>query len=260
MNDEVITTFPNSGQKIVSLVNNQKFGKCIKKVQKNIDFISRINKEINIQKQLNCIYYPKIYYSDITEKNCLVYEEYIEGNDLSDYIGKDGKYYNNEIECINLLKELVTGLEYVWSKDIVHRDIKPANIRIRKINSKPVILDLGIAKNLNSNTITEGPMWGTRGYSSPEQRFNQRDLLGKRSDMFSLGIVIYELFFGEIPFKTDYELAYNSCDFNKNGLKPSEEFKNIISKMLEKQPFKRYKNSTSILKDINIYLGGEENE
>jgi len=60
--------------------------------------------------------------------------------------------------------------------------------------------------------------------------------------------------------KTDYELAYNSCDFNKNELKPSEEFKNIISKMLEKKPFKRYKNSTSILKDINIYLGGEENE
>lgn len=260
MNDEVITTFPNSGQKIVSLVNNSKFGKCIKKTQKNVDFISRINKEINIQKQLNCIYYPKIYYYDITEQNCLIYEEYIEGNDLTNYIGKDGKYYNNEIECVKLLKELVIGLEYVWSKNIVHRDIKPANIIIRKSNNKPVILDLGIAKNLESSTVTEGGMWGTKGYSSPEQRFNKRDLFGKRSDMFSLGIVIYELFFGEIPFNGDYELAFNSCDFNKNDLNPSDEFKNLISKMLEKQPFKRYKNSTSILKDIDIYLGGEENE
>ena len=239
MNDEIIKEFPNSGQKIVSLVNNSKFGKCIKKVQKNMEYISRINKEINIQKELDCIYYPKVFFANITEQNCLIYEEFIDGKDLTNYIGKDKIYYNNEIACINLLKELVIGLEFVWSKNVVHRDIKPANIIIRKSNNKPVILDLGIAKNLDSSTVTEGGMWGTKGYSSPEQRFNNRDLFGKRSDMFSLGIVIYELFFGEIPFKNDYELAFNSCDFNKNDLQPSEKFKKIISKMLEKQPFKR---------------------
>lgn len=260
MIDELIKEFPNSGQKIVSLVKSTKFGVCIKKIQKNVDYISRINKEINIQKQLNCIYYPKVYYSEITEDSCLIYEEFIDGNDLTDYVGIEGIYYDNEVECIKLLKELIIGLDFVWQKNVVHRDIKPANIIIRKSNNKPVILDLGIAKNLDSNTVTTGGMWGTRGYSSPEQRFNNRDLFGKRSDMFSLGIVIYELFYGEIPFKNDYELAFNSCDFNKNNLEPSEEFKSIISKMLEKQPFKRYKNALSILNDINKYLGGVENE
>lgn len=260
MKETIIKKFPNSGQKIVSLVDNSEFGMCIKKIQKDVDFISRINKEINIQKQLDCIYYPKIYYSEITDEKCLIYEEYIEGNVLSNYITQNGIYYNNEIGCIKLLKDLVIGLEYVWDKNIVHRDIKPTNIIIRKSNNKPVILDLGIAKNLESSTITEGGMWGTKGYSSPEQRFNKRDLFGKRSDMFSLGIVIYELFFGEIPFKGDYDLAFNSCDFNKNGLNPSEGFKNIISKLLEKQPFKRYKNSIVLLNDLNKFLGGEKDE
>lgn len=260
MNDELIKEFPGSGQKIVSLVNNSKFGKCIKKVQKNVDYISRIKKEINIQKDLDCEYYPKVYFTDITEQNCLIYEEFIEGEDLTEYLGKDKIFFNNEVKCIELLKELVLGLEYIWNKNVVHRDIKPANVRIRQSSNKPVILDLGIAKNLDSSTVTEGGMWGTKGYSSPEQRFNNRDLFDKRSDMFSLGIVIYELFFGEIPFKNDYELAFNSCDFRKNDLQPSESFKNIISKLLEKQPFKRYKNSAAILKDIDNYLGGGENE
>ena len=260
MKDELIKEFPSSGQKIVSLVNNSEYGICIKKIQKNVEFISRINKEINIKKDLNCEYYPKVYYTDINEQNCLIYEEYIEGEDLVEYIGINKQFYNNEFECIKFLRELVIGLEYIWNKNVVHRDIKPANIRIRQSSNKPVILDLGIAKNLNSSTVTEGGMWGTKGYSSPEQRFNNRDLFDKRSDMFSLGIVIYELFFGEIPFKNDYELAFNSCDFKKNDLQPSDNFKNIISKLLEKQPFKRYKNSAAILKDIDNYLGGGENE
>lgn len=261
MNEEVIKVFPESGQKVVSLVKNKKYGGlCIKKIQKEVSFIARIKKEINIQKQLDCIYFPKIYDSKIDENECLIYEEFIDGNDLTEYIGKDSEYYNNESKCLGLLKELVIGLSFVWSQNIVHRDIKPANIIIRISNDKPVILDLGIAKDLDSKSVTQGGMWGTPGYSSPEQSFNKRDLFGKKSDMFSLGVVIYELYYSERPFKDAYEAAMLPCDFYKNNLQPSEEFKKIISKLLEKMPYNRYKNAEYIIKDIDKFIGGECSE
>lgn len=67
-----------------------------------------------------------------------------------------------------MLKEIVIGLSYVWNKNVVHRDIKPVNIIIRNSTQKPVILDLGIAKNLDSKSVTQCGMWGTPGYSSPK--------------------------------------------------------------------------------------------
>ena len=260
MNEEIIKTFPESGQKIVSLVKNDNYGLCIKKMQKDVSFIARMKKEIDIQKALNCSYFPKIYYSKIDENECLIYEEYIEGDDLTNYFHKNSKYYNNENECLKILKELVLGLSFVWNQNVVHRDIKPANIIIRNSNLKPVILDLGIAKNLDSSTVTQGGMWGTPGYSSPEQSFNKRELFGKKSDMFSLGVVIYELFYSEKPFRDAYEAAMIPCDFYKNSLQPSEEFQKILSKLLEKMPYNRYKNANAIIEDIDKIIGGENIE
>ena len=258
MNEEIIKVYPESGQKVVSLVKNDNYGGvCIKKVQKDISYIARIKKEIAIQKELHCAYFPEIYYSKIDEKECVIYEEFIDGDDLTKYIGKDSKFYNNEIECLKLLKEIVIGLSYVWNKNVVHRDIKPANIIIRNSTKKPVILDLGIAKNLDSKSVTQGGMWGTPGYSSPEQAFNKRDLFGKKSDMFSIGVVIYELFFSERPFKDAYEAAMIQCDFYKNNLQPNQSFIKIISKLLEKMPYNRYKNAELIIKDIDEVIGGE---
>lgn len=103
-------------------------------------------------------------------------------------------------------------------------------------------------------------MWGTPGYSSPEQSFNKRDLFGKKSDMFSLGVVIYELFYLERPFKDAYEAAVIPCDFYRNNLQPSEKFQKIIVKLLEKMPYNRYKNSYTIIQDIDQIVGGEEFE
>lgn len=260
MNEEIIKKFPESGQKIVSLVKNDNYGLCIKKIQKDVSFIARMKKEIDIQKALNCMYFPRIYYSKIDENECLIYEEYIEGDDLTKYVGKSSKFYNNESECLKILKELVVGLSFVWNQNVVHRDIKPANIIIRNSNLKPVILDLGIAKNLDSSTVTQGGMWGTPGYSSPEQSFNKRDLFGKKSDMFSLGVVIYELFYSVRPFKDAYEAAMLPCDFYKNSLQPSEKFQNILSKLLEKMPYNRYKNANAIIQDIDKIIGGENIE
>ena len=248
MTEELIEEYSHSGQKIVKRIKHSEFGICIKKVQKNVDSISRMNKEISIQKELNNKYFPQIYDYTIDENNCVIYEEFIDGILLTDLIKDNSKYYHDEETCIELLKGLITALSYIWDKDIVHRDIKPDNIIIRK--DEPVILDLGIAKNLNSDSVTAGiGMWGTPCYKSPEQVLNNRELFGKRSDMFSIGVVIYEAFYSKKPFKNDWEAVMNQVEFDYD-ISISEGLKSIIKRLLEKLPYDRYRNAAAILREI----------
>lgn len=259
--EKVISVFPDSGQKIVSIVEHDNYGRCIKKVSKKVDYISSMVKEINFQKNLNCEYYPKIFSFNIDETNCIIYEELIIGKNLDEIIRNDNIYLNNEHDCTRLLLELVIGLSFIWDMDIVHRDIKPANIIIREEDGKPVVLDLGIAKNLNSSTVTQGGMWGTECYASPEQILNNREIFGKKSDMFSLGVVIYELFYGIKPFHNNYDAILGNCNFNINDFYMSNDLQNIIRKMMEKKPHDRYRNSEQLLDDIKqISKGADKNE
>lgn len=77
LEEEIIKLFPESGQKKVFLVKNKKYGVCIKKIQKDVSFVAKMKKEIDIQSKLDCIYFPKIYNAKINENECLIYEEYI---------------------------------------------------------------------------------------------------------------------------------------------------------------------------------------
>lgn len=253
MKEEILYVFPESGQKIVSKVSHENYGNCIKKEQKDIESINRIKKEIEIQKKLNCIYFPKIFYYEIDEEHFLIYEELIDGNLLRDSFNEK-EYYLNEDKCLKLLEEIVIGISYIWDYDIVHRDIKPENIIIR--DNKPVILDLGIAKNLNSSSVTVGGMAHTPGYAPPEQFLNNRDLFGKRSDMFSIGIVIYEAYYGKRPFRNNHEIAMSDLIFDENT-EISNKLKEILQTLLEKLPHKRCRNSKAILAKINEKLGEE---
>lgn len=253
MTEEIIDTFPKSGQKKVYKILHQEYGICIKKEQLNLESIARVKKEIDFQNNLDCEYFPKIFYYEIDENHFLIYEEFIDGILLRDAL-QDKKYYQNEKKCLYLLKEIVIGISYIWDNNIVHRDIKPENIIIR--NDKPVILDLGIAKNLNSNSVTAGGMAHTPGYASPEQFLNNRELFGKKSDMFSIGVVIYEAYFGKRPFRDNHETIFTTLTFDDN-INISVKTKEILQTLLAKLPYKRFRNSNVILSKINEILGDE---
>ena len=90
-------------------------------------------------------------------------------------------YKNNQKLCLKLLLDLIEALDLIWNKSIVHRDIKPNNIKMRS-NGKPVILDLGIAKLLDSTDNLTTRMWFTPGYAPVEQFTNRIDLIDKRTD------------------------------------------------------------------------------
>ena len=191
----------------ISLVNNPKYGKCIRKLIK-IDSSITTN-ELNTLQKLNSPYYPKIYDFKIKENNYLIFEEFIGYPTLE--VTKE-KYYHNENECLNLLKELIIALEIIWQENITHPDLKLNNISINESN-KPIILNL--IKNKPKSS--------------------------KNDNIHSLGIIIYELFYGQTL----------SDNFNKNNLKPSNFFNKTILKLLNNNSFI---NSQKLLNDIDKYF------
>lgn len=109
-------------------------------------------------------------------------------------------------EAIRIVSGVAAGLDYAGSKGFVHRDIKPDNIMFRD-DGTPVILDFGIAKQKDgdSKMTKTGTIVGTTGYMSPEQAMGQE--LDERSDIYSLGIMLYELLTGTVPFRGDSAVA-----------------------------------------------------
>lgn len=254
MRDEVICKY-QSGPKEVAKVNNSEYGICIRKIKKDSIQPKRIIQEIEIQKNLNSPYYPKIYFSNYSGNDIKVYEEFIEGRVLTQIIKDDNYFKNNEINCLIFLKSIINGLNVIWDKDIVHRDLKPDNIIVRE-NGEPVILDLGLAKVL-TNTTNSTSVWLTHGYAAPEQILGTR-VYHKRTDFFSLGTIIYEMFFGVRLFANDKETVFKTPNYNYNNYSPSIQFKKILKGMLEKEMAHRYRKSSDIIEDINIALKESE--
>lgn len=125
------------------------------------------------------------------EGNDYVYfvEEFVEGNDLSDLISADWTY----AAIVGLIQDLVNAVQELWTHRIVHRDIKPRNVRIRP-HGQAVLLDVGLACHLDRSTLTSPfQVPGTYGYHSPEQLRQHRRKLDFRSDLFVIGVCVYEL-------------------------------------------------------------------
>ena len=118
-------------------------------------------------------------------------------------------------------------------------------------------MDFGLAKITGSGQVTRvGTTMGTAAYMSPEQASGEK--VDNRTDIWSLGVILYELLTGELPFKADYEAAWNYVILNKQPLKPSEldrkippQVDSIVMRMLEKERDKRYQSSDELMKDID---------
>jgi len=178
--------------------------------------------------------------------------ERCEGQTLRDVI-KDDKLSPEKI--IELVMQITGGLQEAHEAGIVHRDIKPSNI-ILDNRGRPKLLDFGLATVQGSEKLTKsGSTLGTVGYMSPEQ------IQGKdtdhRSDLFSLGVVLYEVIAGRLPFEGDTEATIMNSVLNgvpeplsryKSGV--SGELQRIVSNLLEKDPSLRYQSATGLISDL----------
>ena len=167
----------------------------------------RRDREIECLQQTSCPNLVKVYAVDNVEiqsiQHTLVAYEFHSGGDLTSLISSAAVVPSETL--FDLAVQIGEAVESLWSNRIVHRDIKPANI-VRKQNGEFVLVDVGLARHIDRSDITAlGFAAGTRGYMSPEQALGRRSLTYK-SDVFSLGLTLYEIASLEHPFKKQQHL------------------------------------------------------
>ena len=181
--------------------------------------------------------------------------EYIEGITLKTYVEKKGQLSFKEATSIAI--QVARGIEAAHNKDITHRDIKPQNIMI-STEGKVKVTDFGIAKAISSNTISSDAM-GSVHYASPEQARN--GFIDGRSDLYSLGIVMYEMVTGRVPFDGETTVAVAIQHLQEEMVMPSAyaedlpiSYEKIILKCTQKNPERRYQTVGELLADLRQSL------
>ncbi|HZX10598.1 MAG TPA: serine/threonine-protein kinase [Acidobacteriota bacterium] len=191
-----------------------------------------------------------------SENMTYIVMQYIEGYSLQKTISSGEKIPTEK--AVRLMTQICDALGYAHQKGIIHRDIKPANILIDK-EENPYLVDFGIAR-VETSTITQtGRTVGTPSYMSPEQVMGEK--VDKCSDIFSLGVLLYEILIGKRPFHGDsittviYKII-NEEPFSSTEIKKSlpKGFEPIISKALSKDPKKRYQTCDQLKNDLEENL------
>ena len=194
---------------------------------------------------------------DVAEDRGLYYivMELVEGITLKDYIQKKGKLTPKEV--IGIALQVCAGLESAHSNGIIHRDVKPQNIIISK-EGKVKVTDFGIAKATSSNTISTNVM-GSVHYTSPEQA--RGGFSDAKSDIYSLGITMYEMITGILPFVGDSTVSIALKHLQEDIVQPSEyvvdlpySLEQIVLKCTQKSADRRYATVSQLVRDLKRSL------
>ncbi len=196
---------------------------------------------------------------DVGNENGIYYivMEYVDGITLKKYIDEKGSLEWRE--AVNIAIQICSAIEHAHSKKIIHRDIKPQNILVTK-NGIAKVTDFGIARAATTSTITmAGSTIGSVHYFSPEQA--RGGYIDEKSDLYSLGIVLYEMVTGDIPFDGESPIAVALKHIQQNPVPPIEINKkipkalnDIILKAMKKELLNRYQNASEMLEDLNRVL------
>jgi len=178
--------------------------------------------------------------------------EYIDGRELREIIQSE---IPNPQSAIEYAVQIAAGLQAAHEKGIIHRDIKPANIMVTA-KGQVKIMDFGLAKMASANQLTQaGTTLGTISYMSPEQ--TRGDAVDQRTDIWSFGVMLYEMIAGLLPFKGHYEQATMYAIMNEepeplNSLRPDvpPKLEQIVNKALAKDPDQRYQNLGEMLEEF----------
>ena len=219
------------------------------------NFVSKFKMEAQAAAGLSHPNIVSVY--DVVDEGSLHYivMEYVEGITLKTYIEKKGQLSFKE--AVSIAIQVARGIEAAHNKQIIHRDIKPQNIMI-STEGKVKVTDFGIARAATSNTISSDVM-GSVHYSSPEQARN--GFVDGKSDIYSLGIVMYEMVTGRVPFDGDTTVAVAIQHLQEEIVPPSVYAPNlpismekIILKCTQKNPDRRYASMTALLADLRKAL------
>lgn len=189
--------------------------------------------------------------------------EYIDGKTLNEIIKEKGRLSIKE--TIDYSLQIAEAIDHAHKNQIIHRDIKPHNIMVTK-DGRIKVTDFGIARAATSSTLTAtSSVVGSVHYFSPEQA--RGGFTDEKSDIYSLGIVMYEMITGSVPFKGDSPISVALKHVQEDVIPPSEinnniprSFESIINKCLRKNSVDRYKNASELIRDLNKvkYSNGRE--
>lgn len=217
----------------------------------NPDFIARFKNEARAAGRLNHPGIVAVYDYGEEEGSAYIAMEFVEGSGLREYFHQRIKVPLPD--AVSIMVQLLDALDYAHQQGVVHRDIKPGNIMLTT-SGKLKIADFGIARIDTSNLTQQGSVLGTPNYMSPEQFKG----LGAdcRSDIFSAGVVFYELLTGEKPFQGPLEaMAYKVCNevhpapTSRNPAIPAE-FDTVLTTVLSKRPDQRYQTARAFSQAI----------
>jgi len=258
---KIIRKLGEGGMGVVYLAEDTKLERkvAIKFLPRNISANSEDKKRFEIEaKAAAALNHPNIATIHAIEEyddDMFIVMEYIEGKELKDIVGA---YSNKPLQMndiINYAIQIAEGLNAAHKKGIIHRDIKSSNIMITN-DGKVKIMDFGLAKMNGRTKLTKiGSTVGTIAYMSPEQARGGE--IDHRTDIWSFGVVIYELLTGKLPFSADYDQAIIYSILNENPVSPSglksEIFlalNQIIIKCLNKDKDARYQSAKELYKDL----------
>jgi serine/threonine protein kinase len=194
---------------------------------------------------------------DIGEEGSTAYiaMEFVEGQTLQEWIA------SNPVpplpQTLAIVEQIASGLDFAAARGIIHRDIKPGNILLTQ-DGRAKIADFGIAKFSTSKLTQTGAIIGTPAYMSPEQAMGQT--LDGRSDLFSLGVIFYEMLTGEKPFSGSNPTTIMYKILHEEPVPPQRinvtlhpAFDYIIARMLAKDPNQRYQSCGELIQDLKNY-------
>ena len=225
---------------------------CLNNIER-LEYLDRFNQEAKAAGNLSHPNIVVIHDQGETGDLAYIVMELLEGRELQSILVNEQLMSIDE--TLDIIIQVATGLDFAAQHEIVHLDIKPSNIMILP-DRRVKIVDFGIARITSSvMNSTEGKILGTPLYMSPEQMLSRP--LDSRSDIFSLGIVLYKLLTGQNPFAGDNLNKIMNQLLSKNPLKPSvsrpevpDMLDPIVLKCLEKNPQLRYQSARELVEDL----------
>jgi hypothetical protein len=211
--------------------------------------LERLKREVSAARRVTHSNVIRIH--DISETNQLYYVsmEYFGGISLKEYLRQNGAL--SAMRAYQIASQICDGLEAAHQQGVIHRDLKSQNIIINSTNHIKII-DFGLARtaHLDGMTVT-GLIMGTPEYMAPEQVSGKK--VDERADIYSLGIILYEIFTGKLPFTGDSAITVGFKQIKDDPAPPrsinpqiSEEVEEVILRALQKDPFSRYRTVTDL--------------
>ena len=224
----------------------------------NRGILDRFKQELILATQVTHRNVVRIYDLGEAEGLKFITMEYVEGEDLRVVINQRHKLAPRE--AADIIEQVCRALQAAHAAGVIHRDLKPQNI-MRDTNGRILVMDFGLARTLEGDGMTQtGALVGTMEYMSPEQALAQN--LDQRSDLFSVGLIFYELLTGATPFRADSALA-SLIKRTQERVPPISEadttipvaLSQIVGRCLERDLTLRYQSATEVLADLELWLG-----